>query len=106
MIRRDFIKSSAFAAGALVAPYPLYSQDQKIKLAILGTGWWGTDYLLGYALISKQFEIVALCDVNAVSLQNAANRVVESGNKKPKLFSSYQEMLKLETLKATVMLSI
>ena len=100
MIRRDFIKSSALAAGSLVVPYPLYSKDQQIKLAILGTGWWGTDYLLGYALISKQFDIVALCDVNEVSLERAANRVVESGNQKPKLFSSYQEMYQMPGLEA------
>ncbi len=100
MIRRDFIKSSTIAAGTLITPFPLLAKDDKIKLAILGTGWWGTDYLLGHALISKQFDIVALCDINSVSLENAANRVVESGNKKPRLFSSYQEMYEIPGLQA------
>ncbi len=100
MIRRDFIKSGTIAAGSLMTPFPLWAEDKKIKLAILGTGWWGTDYLLGHAIISKQFDIVALCDVNQVALENAADKVVESGNKRPQLFSSYQQMYDLPGLQA------
>ena len=102
MIRRDFIKSSALAAGTMFTPSSLFFNDDKIKLAILGTGWWGTDYLLGHAMISKQFDVVALCDVNAVALENAANRVVAFGGTKPKLFSSYQEMYEMSGLEAVV----
>jgi predicted dehydrogenase len=43
---------------------------------------------------------VALCDVNVVSLENAASKVVESGSKKPQLFSSYQQMYELPGLQA------
>ncbi|GJM29624.1 MAG: oxidoreductase [Cyclobacteriaceae bacterium] len=101
MIRRDFIKSSAMAAGTLVTPFPLLEgEEDKIKLAILGTGWWGTDMILEHALISNQYEIVALCDVNEVALENAAEKVVAAGQKKPKLFSSYQEMYELSGLTA------
>jgi len=74
MIRRDFIKSGTLAAGTLITPFPLFAKDEKVKLAILGTGWWGTDMILAHALISKQFDIVALCDVNSVSLENAAGK--------------------------------
>jgi predicted dehydrogenase len=100
MIRRDFIKSGTIAAGSLIAPFPLFAEDKKIKLAILGTGWWGTDYLLGHALISNQFDIVALCDVDDVALENAAGKVVESGGKRPQLFSSYHRMYDLPGLQA------
>jgi len=100
MIRRDFIKSGAIAAGTLVTPFPLFAKDKKIKLAVLGTGWWGTDMILAHALISGQFDIVALCDVNSVSLEQAASKVEEYGDKKPRLFSSYQEMYEMPGLEA------
>lgn len=100
MIRRDFIKSGTIAAGSLITPFPLLAADKKIKLAILGTGWWGTDYLLGHALISNQFDIVALCDVDVIALENAAGKVVESGGNRPQLFSSYHEMYELQGLQA------
>ncbi len=68
MKRREFIKTSAIAAGALTTPVPLFAKQDKIKLAILGTGWWGTDELLPNALASGQFEIVGLCDVDSRAL--------------------------------------
>lgn len=100
MLRRDFIKSSAIIAGSMMAPLPLFAVENKIKLAILGTGWWGTDVLLAHALLSGQFEIVALCDVNSLALENAAQRIVQAGNVKPKLFSSYKEMLEVPGIEA------
>ena len=91
MIRREFIKTSAIAASSLVIPVSLNASQEKIKLAILGTGWWGTDVLLNFALKSGHFDIVGLCDVNTVALNNAADVVVKAGEKKPELFSSYKD---------------
>ncbi|MEO6730806.1 MAG: Gfo/Idh/MocA family oxidoreductase [Ferruginibacter sp.] len=100
MDRRNFIKSGAVVAGSLIMPSPLMASQDKLKLAILGTGWWGTDLLLANALASGQFEIVGLCDVNSVSLNRAADAVVKSGAKKPALFSSYKEMYEIPGLQA------
>ena len=100
MLRRDFIKSGAIMAGSLMTPLPLFAVEDKIKLAILGTGWWGTDVLLAHALLSGQFEIVGLCDVNSVSLENAAQKIIQAGGAKPKLFSSYKEMYEIRGLEA------
>ena len=103
MLRRDFIKSGALIAGAtLVSPIPLFAREEKIKLAILGTGWWGTDVLLKNVLTSKQFEIVGLCDVNGVALKSAATIVVEAGEKEPRLFSDYQQLYEMPGLQAVV----
>jgi hypothetical protein len=43
MLRRDFIRSGTLAAGAYISPISLFASE-KIKLAILGTGWWGYRY--------------------------------------------------------------
>lgn len=102
MERRDFIKSSAALAGSLILPLGAMAGENKIKLAILGTGWWGTNILLVGALASGLYEIVALCDVNKVALDQAAKAVVDVGLKKPQLFSAYQEMYKVEGLQAVV----
>lgn len=100
MKRRDFIKTSALAAGTFALPFPTNPSAEKIKLAILGTGWWGTDILLTHALQSGLFEIVALCDVNSVSLKKASTMVTEAGNAPAKLFSSYAEMYEVDGLQA------
>jgi predicted dehydrogenase len=101
MLRREFIKSSTLvASGAMIAPIPLFAAQGKIKLAIVGTGWWGTDLLLRNALKSGQFEIVGLCDVNSLALKNAASVLVEAGGKQPKLFSDYKKMYEMPGLQA------
>jgi predicted dehydrogenase len=101
MLRRDFIKSSALvASGAILSPLPLFARDEKIKIAILGTGWWGTDILLPSAFSSGNFEIVGLCDVNSLALKKAAAALVKVGGKEPKLFSDYRQMYGLPGLQA------
>ena len=100
MKRRNFLKLSAFAAGAIMMPFGARAGEEKVKLAILGTGWWGREFLLKSALSSGRFEIIALCDVNQLALQKAYDMVVNSGHPKPKMFSSFQAMYDMPGLKA------
>jgi predicted dehydrogenase len=100
MLRRDFIKSSTIAASAAISPISLRSNVKKIKLAILGTGGWGTGVLLTNVLTMDKFEIVGLCDVNTVALNKAAEVVKNSGKPSPKLFSSYKDLYELPGLQA------
>ena len=86
--------------GALMAPFNLRASDDKINIAILGTGCWGRDLLMKCALSSKKFNIIGLCDVNSVALQKASEIVTNAGNPKPKLFTSYQEMYEMPGLQA------
>ncbi len=76
--------------------------NSKIKIAILGTGWWGTDVLLPNMLATGNFEVIGLCDVDSVALKKCSNDVVKGGGKEPKLFSDYREMYKLPGLQAVV----
>jgi len=100
MIRRDFLKTGAIAAGSLVVPVSLRANEKRIKLAILGTGWWGTEILLKNAMDSGHFEIVGLCDVDQSALNKAADVVVEAGEKKPKLYASYKGLYEIPGLQA------
>jgi predicted dehydrogenase len=101
MDRRDFIKSSAIAATSLFVPLSARStSEHKIKLAILGTGSWGVDMTMRCALATGHFEIIGLCDINSLALNKAAEEVVKSGARRPRLFSSYLELYELEGLEA------
>ncbi len=102
MERRSFLKTGALATGALMMPFSVWSKEDKINLAILGTGWWGRDILLPNILSSGRFNVLALCDVNADALQKTADVVVKAGKSKPKLYSSYLEMYEEPGLQAVV----
>ncbi|MBK8506970.1 MAG: Gfo/Idh/MocA family oxidoreductase [Saprospiraceae bacterium] len=103
MERRAFLKaSSMLTASAWMAPIPAIQADSRIKLGIVGTGWWGTDYLLKFASMSGEFDIVALCDVNQLALQNAADKLVAAGAPKPALFHNHEELYEFPELQAVV----
>ena len=100
MERLVFLKSGSLAASSLLLPLPLMAKEGKIKLAFLGTGWWGTDMLLPNAMSSGRFEIVGLCDVDSNALNKAADRIVEAGHARPQLFSSHKKMYEMPGLQA------
>jgi predicted dehydrogenase len=102
MKRREFLKSSALAASTIVTPVKLFQEQAKIKIAMVGTGWWGTDFLLPNILSCGRFEVVGLCDVNQVSLQRAAEVVVAASQPVPKLFADYRQMYDIPNLEAVV----
>lgn len=102
MDRRSFIKSGAVLGTSLILPFPSMGKDDKVKISILGTGWWGTDVLLPNILATHNFEVIGLCDVDSIALKKAANELIKAGENEPKLFSDYREMYKLEGLQAVV----
>ena len=102
MKRRTFIKTGSLAAGSVMISTPLMARADRISLAIVGTGWWANDFLLNPILKSDQFDIVGLCDVDALALHNTAGKLVAAGRQKPKLFSDYREMYELPGLQSVV----
>ena len=102
MKRRDFIKTGSLAAGSMMITPPLMAKSDRIKIAIVGTGWWANDFLLNPILKSGQFDLIALCDVNALALSKTAEKVLAAGKPKPELFASYKEMYEMPGLQAVV----
>ena len=105
MERHTFIKTGSLASGALMAPISLKKADEKIKLGIVGVGWWGTDYILRFALECKQYEIVGLCDVDQVTLKNASANVVATGASAPQLFGNYEQLYDMPGLQAVAIVT-
>ncbi|MCB0666653.1 MAG: Gfo/Idh/MocA family oxidoreductase [Saprospiraceae bacterium] len=102
MQRRTFLKTSTLAtAGFLSRPYKLYQAD-KIKIGIVGTGWWGRDFLTHYALQSNEFEIIGICDVNQKAIDLEVEKINSMGEKKPQVFAEYSKLLDMDGLQAVI----
>lgn len=103
MIRRDFLKSGALATGALMIPNVLHGRDNpKIRIGVVGTGWWACDYLIPAALRSGLFDIVAICDVDQLALQKASGLITAKGYTKPAAYVRHTEMYRHPGLQAVV----
>ena len=102
MNRRNFVKSSALLSTSLILPFPFTEENSKIKIAIVGTGWWARDFLLPNLLANGNFEVIGLCDVDSEALKNTANKLKEANENEAKLFSDYREMYKLSGLQSVI----
>ena len=100
MNRRQFIQTTA----ATVAASALTSRaadilDQKKRVGLIGTGWYGKADLLRLIQVSP-VEVVSLCDVDKRMLEEAAEIVStrQISKKKPRTYHDYREMLKEKDL--------
>ncbi|HLX92613.1 MAG TPA: Gfo/Idh/MocA family oxidoreductase [Puia sp.] len=107
MNRRNFVKNSALTAGA-IAILPsgsLFTDGQKVRLAIIGTGLRGQNHL-DNALRRNDVDVVAICDVDDRMLGMATDILKKSGKPMPQVFSgdnfAYRRLLELKNLDAVL----
>src|SRR5437879_12943840 len=101
MNRRTFLQTSTTAALALSA-FPSYAAefaDQKKRVGLIGTGWYGKCDLFRLIQVAP-VEVVSLCDVDKRMLAEAAEMVAtrQVSKKKPRTYGDYREMLKEKDL--------
>lgn len=89
MNRKEFIKSTAFATAAVSIPGKnLFASfaDQKVKIALIGTGLRGQNHL-ELLLRRSDVDLVAICDVSDVMLGTAKDMITKSGKKMPQVYT-------------------
>ncbi len=91
MQRRKFIQNAASIAFAGIAGKAInfeYSgkDDEKVRLGFIGVGARGLE-TLKLALIRKDIEVTAICDIDPVTVSKALNHIDQSGNARPLLFN-------------------
>src|SRR5687767_12799047 len=100
MNRRDFVKAGA--AGLALSAFKGYAAefaDQKKRVGLIGTGWYGKCDLFRLIQVAP-VEVVSLCDVDKKMLAEAADMVAtrQASKKKPRTYGDYREMLKEKDL--------
>jgi predicted dehydrogenase len=103
MNRRTFLQISGIGATglALSSPRAFAAEfaDQKKRVGLIGTGWYGKCDLLRLIQVAP-VEVVSLCDVDKRMLAEAVDLVAsrQASKKKPRSCSDYREMLKEKDL--------
>lgn len=101
MNRRTFIKRTALGSAALAGTLyvPAFAKEQKLKVGLIGAGWYGM-VISEAALDVGGIEIAAVCDVDSEHLRNSAGRLEELQGSRPKTFTQYQDLIDMEGLDA------
>src|SRR5260370_1594196 len=103
MNRRRFLRTSGLGCAAIaLTKFPAFAAelaDQKKRVGLIGSGWYGKVDLLRLIQIAP-VEVVSLCDVDKRMLAEAADIVAERqlSKKKPRTYGDYRDMLKEKDL--------
>jgi predicted dehydrogenase len=101
MNRRNFLKQGSIGSAVLFSSVhiPGFSQEKKIKIGLIGCGWYGmviTEAAFRYGGI----EVVAVCDIDSEHLNKSADDIEKLQGKRPAIFKSYLELLDKKGLEA------
>lgn len=97
LARRSFLRTSLIAGAAVTAaPYFRAAVTaRKFRTALIGCGWWGKN-ILKEAMASGRCQTAALADVDATTLEVAADQVNGLSGDTPKIYRDYRELLARE----------
>lgn len=101
MNRRSFIEKTTLSSAALFSAFniPLYSQNKKLKIGLIGCGWYGM-VITEAALKVGGVEVIAVCDVDTEHLKSSADGLEKLQGSRPKEYKDYQELLDQKGLEA------
>ena len=103
MKRRSFIEKSSLLSAAAFSSFniPSLSQDRKIKVGLIGSGWYGL-VITKAALNAGGVDVIGVCDVDSEHLKKGADELEGLQGSRPKTFSNYNELLDMEGLEAVL----
>lgn len=101
MERRNFIKTASIASAAMATSFYTsgITQPKKIKIALIGAGWYGM-VITKAALKVGGVEVIGICDVDSNHLNTSADEIEKLQGSRPKTFKYYQELLDMKGVEA------
>jgi predicted dehydrogenase len=99
MKRREFLKVTSVGTAAIAAPFyiPSLRQDRKLRIGLIGAGWYGM-VITRAALKIGGMEVIGICDVDSDHLKNSADELEKLQGTRPRTFKYYQDLLDMKGL--------
>jgi predicted dehydrogenase len=101
MNRRKFMEKTSLSSAALASAFyiPSIGKEKKLKVGLIGSGWYGM-VITKAALEVGGVEIIAVCDVDSDHLNNSADELEKLQGTRPKTFKDYRDLLDIKKLEA------
>src|SRR5438270_380212 len=90
--RREFVGATAGAAAVLASGRSVLGANEKVRLALIGSGSRGNQVLDAF-LPTKEVEFVAACDVDDRHAAETAEKMGKARNLKADACRDYRELL-------------
>ncbi len=103
MKRRKFIGVTSLGTAALASNLfiPSFSQEKKLRMGLIGAGWYGMVDARA-ALKAGGVEFTAVCDVDSEHLKKSADELGKLQGSIPKTFKDYNDLLDMKGLDAVI----
>ncbi len=103
MNRINFLKTTTLASAAIITDplqvraYITPKKAPKYRLALIGSGWWGTN-IVRAALQNSEHpaQLVAICDVDTAQLRKAETELTRLTSDRPKRYRDFRELIATE----------
>jgi len=101
MKRRKFLEITSMGSAALASSFyiPIIPQDRKLRIGLIGAGWYGM-VITTAALKSGGVEVIGICDIDSEHLKSSADEVEKLQGSRPKTFKYYNDLLDMKGLEA------
>ena len=101
MNRRSFIEKTSIGTAAAISTFniPTFSQERKLKIGLIGSGWYGM-VITKAALEVGGVEVLGVCDVDADHLKTSADELEKLQGTRPKEFKDYNDLIDMKGLEA------
>ena len=101
MNRRSFLEKTTLSSAALISTFniPLYSKEKKLRIGLIGCGWYGM-VITKAALQYGGVEVTAICDVDTDHLRQSGDEIEKLQGSRPKEFKDYRDLLDQKKLEA------
>lgn len=102
MRRRKFIKSTLMGSAAMASSFYIpRHQERKIKIGLIGAGWYGM-VDVSTALKIGGVDVIGICDVDSEHLNTSAAQIEKLQGNRPETFKYYKDLLEMQGLDAVV----
>jgi predicted dehydrogenase len=99
MKRRKFLQVTTMGTTALATSFSIPSliQERKLRIGLIGAGWYGM-VITNAALKIGGVEVIGICDVDSDHLKNSADQLEKLQGTRPKTFKYYHDLLDMKGL--------